>query len=288
MTSLPSWTWDVNPVLYQSETLAIRYYSVVVVAELLLGYWLLLLHLRRAGVDDEEAGDLFTYVYPAVFIGSRLGHVLFFDFQTLWSNPWWVFKVWTGGLAGHGALVGVGVATYLFTKRRAMAWLEGMDRLSFSIAFVAIVHRLGNLMNSELVGKPTDGTWGVRFARFDHDLLVPPLRHPTQLYEMALGVVVLLALLLCDRTWGGEKRPRGALTGVLLTLLFSGRILIEVFKESEMGEPALPWLNMGQLLSLPCVALGLAILWRSLRQPRPAGWIVGASSESRDASRLAV
>jgi phosphatidylglycerol:prolipoprotein diacylglycerol transferase len=193
-------------------------------------------------------------------------------------DPWWALKIWTGGMSSHGALLAIGIASFLFMKRRAMSWLEGTDRLSFSVALGAVLHRIGNFMNSELVGKPTDGSWGVRFPRFDSFDQYPtddvPLRHPTQLYEAALGLLVLMTLLVCDRAWGKEQRPRGALTGVLLLTLFAGRILIELWKEPDISPSMLPF-NMGLLLSLPCVAAGAFILWRSLQQRRRAGWVIG-------------
>jgi prolipoprotein diacylglyceryl transferase len=280
VAALPSLVWDVDPVLFQSESASLRYYSVIFVAELLLGYWLLLKQLRRAGADDEEAGDLSAYVIPAVFIGARLGHVLLYDFGHFARDPWWLFRIWTGGMSSFGAVIGVALAVHLFTKRRAMPWLEATDRLTFSVALAAVLHRLGNLLNSEVPGKATDGTWGFVFPRYDAlnqyiDVAELPLRHPTQLYEAFWGVVVLGLLALCDRAWGKEQRPRGALTGTWLIALFSGRFLIELYKQDEPGEPALPFLSMSQLLCALCVAAGLFILWKSLRRRQRAGWTVG-------------
>jgi prolipoprotein diacylglyceryl transferase len=274
MMGLPSITWSVDPVLFRAEGGQLRYYNVIYCAEIVLGYWLLRRQLRRAGADDEEAGDLTCYLLPAVLVGGRLGHVLFYDLEQALGDPWWIPKIWTGGFAGHGAALGIAVASYLFMRRRDMPWLESTDRLTFSVAAAAMLHRFGNLMNSELPGRPTDGSWGVRFPRFDR-VWDGPLRHPTQLYEAALGALVLIVLVLCDRTWGKEQRPRGALTGVLLLTLFSGRFVIEQWKDTT-GEPQLPLLSMGQLLSLPCIAAGAFVLLQSLRRRERAGWVVGS------------
>lgn len=276
--SLPSLTWDVSPLLVQSETLALRYYSVIVSLELLLGYFLLLGQLRRAGADDEEAGDFQMYLIPAALVGARLGHVVFYDLEHAIANPAWILQVWKGGMAGHGAVIGVLLASYWFAKRRALPWLEASDRLVYSVAAAAMLHPLGSLMNSETVGKPTDQSWGVRFPRYDAylDPTLSPLRHPTQLYETALAVVVVLLLVACDRYWGREQRPRGLLTGVLLVALFLGRSLIGLWKEAEPNGLAVPLLDTGQLLSLSCAVVGAGVLWHSLRNKQRAGWIMGA------------
>jgi phosphatidylglycerol:prolipoprotein diacylglycerol transferase len=274
MSSLPSLTWNVDPVMLRLGAQSIRYYSMFFSSQLLVGYLLLLGQLRRAGADDEEAGDLFAYLVPGILIGARLGHVLFYDWEHLLADPAWVWRIWTGGMSSHGAALGMLVAAHLFTKRRGIPLLEACDRLAPAVALAAVLQRLGNLMNSELVGKPTDGSWGVRFPQFDRGLGSVPLRHPTPLYEAALGLLVMLLLWLCDRAWGKEQRPRGALTGVLLLSLFVGRCCVEPFKALEPNE----WggvLNTAQLLSLPFIAAGLVVLWTSLRARRTAGWVVG-------------
>jgi prolipoprotein diacylglyceryltransferase len=159
-----------------------------------------------------------------------------------------------------------------------MSLWEATDRLCYAAAASAIVHRLGSLLNSELVGVPTDGTWGVRFPHFDGAFVTsPPLRHPTPLYEVLFGLGVLATVTVADRVWGKERRPRGALTGVLLVVYFAGRLLLAPLRESEGDGFSLPF-NFDQALSFPFLLLGALLLFRSLRHRAPAGWLLPANT----------
>jgi phosphatidylglycerol---prolipoprotein diacylglyceryl transferase len=270
----PAWTWDVDPVLLRGPGVEVRWYTVLWWMELALAFWLLHKSVRRGRGDAEEAGDLAAYLWIGLIAGARLGHCLFYDLDKLAAEPAWLFRIWTGGLSSHGAAAGVLVACYLFTRRRGMSLWEATDRLAYSAALSAILHRASNLMNSEIVGKPTDGTWGVSFPRYDLATDIP-LRHPTQLYEMALGVVVLFVLDACDRAWRRELRPRAALSAIFLLSYFGGRFIVEFWKVPEGGDPAWP-LDVAQLLSIPFIVLGAVLLAHSLRRRAPSGWLLPA------------
>ena len=194
----------------------IRWYSLLFVGVFLGGYALLKWQIVRGGGDPDDAGDFIVYGVLGVLVGSRLGHVLFYDLDKAMQNPMWVLEIWTGGLASHGAVAGLIVAMFIFTKRRGIAFLEGADRFAFSAALGATLVRVGNFLNSEIVGRVVPGqTWGVQFPRYDAQLVADgkevPFRYPTQLFEIALGLVILLVLYLADRKTGKEKRPRGLL-----------------------------------------------------------------------------
>jgi prolipoprotein diacylglyceryl transferase len=198
--------------------------------------------------------------------------VLFYDLDHALEDPLWVFEIWTGGLASHGAVVGLIVAMWLFTKNRGVPFLEGADRFSFSAALGATLVRLGNFFNSEIVGrKVPDQSWGVRFPRYDHTLAEAPLRYPTQLYEVALGLLVLGILYAVDRAKGQEKRPRGLLISVFFLVYFTGRFLVEFYKEFQTL-PESSTLTMGQYLSMPGIVIGLVGVIASLKNPQPSGW----------------
>jgi prolipoprotein diacylglyceryl transferase len=256
--------------LLVGDTIEIRYYSLLFVGVFLGGYALLNWQIQRGGGDEQDAGDFIVYGVLGVLVGARLGHVIFYDLDKALKDPAWVFQIWTGGLASHGAVVGLIIAMWLFCKRRGIPFLEGSDRFALSAALGATLVRIGNFFNSEIVGKETDGSWGVRFPRYDRGS-DPPLRHPSQLYEVTLGLLVLFALYVADRKWGKEDRPRGALISLFFAVYFPGRFVIEYFKEHQVFDEAAS-LDMGQYLSIPGALLGLYGLWWSFKHRLPAGW----------------
>jgi prolipoprotein diacylglyceryl transferase len=249
----------------------IRYYSLLFVVVFLGGHALLKWQIERAGGPAEDANDFIVYGVLGVLIGARLGHVLFYDLDKALENPVWVLEIWTGGLASHGAVIGLITAMFLFTKRRGIPFLEGSDRFSFSAALGATLVRIGNLLNSEIVGKKTDGTWGFRFPRFEHEGDAAPLRHPSQIYEIVLGTTVLGMLFLIDKRLGKEKRPRGAMISAFFVMYFCGRFVVEFFKEYDGISPDSP-LRMGQILSIPGILLGVYGLYWSFKTRLPAVW----------------
>lgn len=270
--SLPSLTWSVSPFILQSDGLTLRWFNLLWVSELVVGYWLLARQIRRGGGEDVDAADLAVHVWIGLTVGARLGEVVFYSLDHALSDPGWIFRFWTGGISSHGAVVGSALAVLVYARRRALPPGEVTDRLVFSFGAGAVLHRIASLLNSEVVGKPTDGSWGVRFPLYDEGLESAPLRHPSQLYEALLGAVLLGVLYLANRRWGEEQRPRGALTGLALVCYFAGRFAVEFLKEPQAGEVAGALLNHGQWLSVPFVAVGTQLLRRSLRHPQPAGW----------------
>lgn len=259
----------------------IRYYSLLFVFVFLGGHALLKWQITRAKGSAEDANDFIVYGVLGVLIGARLGHVLFYDLDKALQDPIWVLKIWTGGLASHGAVLGLITAMFLFTRRRGISFLEGADRFSFSAALGATLVRFGNLLNSEIVGKQTDGTWGFRFPRYDR-VPNPPLRHPSQLYEVLLGLSVMGALYLIDRRLGKEKRPRGVMISSFFVLYFIGRFVVEFFKEFQPEESTDAALRMGQILSIPGILLGLFGLYWSFKHKIPAHWPRAEDAETGD------
>jgi phosphatidylglycerol:prolipoprotein diacylglycerol transferase len=265
---------------YMESGLELRYYSLLFVGVFLGGYSLLKWQIVRGGGPASDAGDFIVYGVLGVLVGARLGHVLFYDLDKALKDPAWIFKIWTGGLASHGAVLGLILAMFVFTKRRGIPFLEGADRFAFSAALGATLVRIGNWMNSEIVGRVVPGqTWGVAFPRYAEDRhrlveegVAIPYRYPTQLAEISLGFLVLLALYLVDRKLGRENRPRGALISTFFAVYFSGRFFIEFYKEFEGPITAGSPVTMGQVLSLPGVLLGFYGLYWALTRKVPAGW----------------
>ncbi len=203
---------------YMGAALELRYYSLLFVAVFLGGYSLLKWQITRAGGPASDAGDFIVYGVLGVLVGARLGHVLFYDLDKAIKDPMWVFKIWTGGLASHGAVLGLIFVMWLYCKRRGVSFFEGSDRFSYSATLGATLVRVGNLMNSEIVGRKTDQTWGFRFPRYDREFAVAPLRYPTQIAEIVLGCAVMAGLYFIDKRLGEEKRPRGAMIASFFAL----------------------------------------------------------------------
>lgn len=243
---------------------------------------------RLPGVDDNAFGDLLFYGMLGVVLGGRIGYVLFYGFDAFLANPLVLLKINEGGMSFHGGLVGVMLAAAWWTRRHRLHYFDVMDFVAPIIPSGLGFGRLGNYIGGELWGKPTDGSWGVVFpdslpaeyarlpmeqlrALHETGALDRFARHPSQLYQMALeGVVMMAVLLLYSR----KPRPRYAVSGLFALLYGSFRFLVEFVREPDahIGYLAFGWLTMGQVLSLPLVAVGLFLLWLSRRAPtlRPA------------------
>ncbi|UQZ89332.1 prolipoprotein diacylglyceryl transferase [Deltaproteobacteria bacterium Smac51] len=267
--------WDADPIAFTLPFvgLPIRYYGIIFGLVLIGGFFFFRWQIVRGRGTEDEA---FAFILPGalgVLLGARLGHVFFYNFDKFMHDPAWLFRVWEGGLASHGATIGLIIALYYHSHKWKRPFWDTCDRFSFSAALGAALVRLGNFLNSEIVGRVTDGPFGIRFPRFDG--LPPeltPARYPSQLAEFGLGLAVLAALLWLDRRLGGEKRPTGALSAAFLILYFTGRFLVEFIKERH-GLVDSFILSRGQLLSLPGLALGLGLLFYVMkinqRQPAP-------------------
>ena len=279
---MPAFTWDVDPILVFFPAWlswlpvdGIRYYSLLYVGVFLGGYKLLDWQIRRAGGGPEDASDFVLYGVIAVLGGARLGHVFFYEWERFVQDPLWLMQIHQGGLASHGATIGLSIAMYSFTKLRRQSFIEGCDRFAFSAALGSVLVRIGNLFNSEIVGRVTHADWGVRFPRYDR-IPDPPLRHPSQIYEAGLGLLVMGALIGADRALGKERRPRGVLISLFMALYFTGRFIVEYFKEYQPGETAVG-LTTGQWLSLVPALAGFVGLVISFRRRVPAKWNVWRS-----------
>jgi phosphatidylglycerol---prolipoprotein diacylglyceryl transferase len=258
---------------YLGPEFELRYYSALFLGVFLGGYSLLKWQIVRGGGRAEDAGDFIVYGVLGVLVGARLGHVLFYDLDHALRDPKWIVMIWTGGLASHGAVIGLITAMWIYCKRRGVPFLEGADRFSFSAALGATLVRLGNLFNSEIIGrKVPDQSWGFWFKRHSEDREAPVYRYPTQLYEIALGLLVLGALFVIDKRLGKERRPRGAMIASFFAIYFSGRFFIEFYKEYEGISPEKSPLTMGQYLSIPGILLGLFGLFWAFRNRLPVGW----------------
>jgi prolipoprotein diacylglyceryl transferase len=262
--------WDLDPVLFRAPSLglAVRYYGLIFSVVFLGGFLLFRWRTLKTGGDEGQAYDVIIPGFIGLLVGARLGHVLFYNLDYLRRDPWWVFKVWEGGLTSHGAAIGLILAMWWYARRHKLPFLLCADRFTFSAALGASLVRLGNFLNSEIVGKVTDAFWAVRFPRYDNlpPELTPP-RYPSQLVEFAMGLGVLGILLAADRRLGPKAKPQGVLTALFLLSYFTGRFLVEFLKERQSLTDNL-LLSRGQILSLPGMLAGLILLVHLLRKKR--------------------
>ena len=207
-----------------------------------------------------------SYIFVGAFAGARLGHCLFYEPAYYFENPLEILLpikqvdgsfefIGFQGLASHGGVIGVMLAIILYAFRTKMNLLWLLDRVAIGGAVTAGFIRIGNLMNSEIYGRPTNDNWGFVFERDD---FIP--RHPTQIYE-AFSYFFIFGILILIYKSKKVKKQNGLLTGILLILLFTARFAIEFFKENQVGFEDGMVLNMGQLLSIPFILLGFAIIF---------------------------
>lgn len=209
----------------------------------------------------DDLNDLIWYMILGTVIGARLGHCLFYNPEYYLSNPLEILKVWTGGLASHGAAVGILTSIYFYSKKKKnQSFLWVMDRVVITVALAAVFIRTGNLFNSEIVGYPTDLPWGFIFTSLDN---IP--RHPAQLYE-ALFYLLSFVIISYQYIKFDGKFKDGFLFGIFLILIFGFRILVEYFKENQTYFEEGMFMNMGQLLSIPLVIAGFYFLFKATRK----------------------
>jgi prolipoprotein diacylglyceryl transferase len=252
--------WNIDPVLFTLGPLSPRWYGVLFALAFVASYR----YMRIMYTDDkrsqQDLDSLTITMIVSTIVGARMGHVLFYEPQIMLDNPFEVLAVWHGGLASHGGAIGIITGLWIYHKRRpkyGMIWL--LDRLAIVAALSGMFIRIGNFFNSEILGKATDVPWAIWFSLVD---ATPVGRHPAQLYEAILCLVIFLFLWWRYKQGDAFNAP-ARLIGLFMVILFTGRFFIEFLKEHQVDfESSLP-LDMGQLLSIPFIAAGMWFLWRS-------------------------
>jgi phosphatidylglycerol---prolipoprotein diacylglyceryl transferase len=255
-------TWNINPEIFRLGGFGLRYYSLLFALAFFIGYTLMKGMFQKEGLSEQLLSPLVIYIIAGTIIGARLGQVFFYEFGYYKHHLLEIvfpFKIgnkgfeWTGyqGLASHGGAIGILIALTLYCKKYQQSFLSILDKLVITVALAGFFIRVGNFFNSEIIGKPANVSWAVVFKRVD---LIP--RHPSQLYEAFCYLISFIILwILYQRK--RKQLQKGFLFGLFLVLIFSARFLIEFTKEAqEAFEKSLP-LNMGQILSLPLIAIGI-------------------------------
>lgn len=255
--NLASVTWNVSPEII-SNPITIRWYGLLFAIGLILAYQILIKEFLRLNIPQKKLESLIFYMIIAVVVGARLGHCLFYEPNVYLNDPIRILKVWEGGLASHGAAFGILIGMLLYIwKNREFTFIGLADILSVAIPVGAMFVRLGNFVNSEIVGKPSDLPWSVIFLRND---TIP--RHPGQMYEAAAYFILMIVMLYLF--FKKEKYNKaGFLSGVFLIGMFVARFIIEYFKDVQVQFENTMALHMGQWLSIPFILLGIFLLMYS-------------------------
>jgi phosphatidylglycerol:prolipoprotein diacylglycerol transferase len=247
--------WEMNPEIFRIGNFAVRWYGLLFASGFFFGYLIFMRFFKKEGLSVELLDKLTIYMAVGTVLGARLGHCLFYEPEYYLKNPLEILKIWRGGLASHGAAIGILIALWLFVRKYKKPFIWILDRIVVVVALAGALIRLGNLMNSEIYGIETALPWGFVFIK---NLEVVP-KHPTQIYE-ALTYFLVFGLLLSIYMRSDGKFREGTLFSWFLILVFGMRFLIEFIKEDQVNFEAGMSLNMGQWLSIPFVLLGIGLL----------------------------
>jgi len=266
--------WNADPEIINVFGISVRYYGLLFVGGLILCIYILGRIYKTENIPDEYLEKLSIYSMIGILVGARLGHCLFYEPSYYLSNPLEMILPVTfppdggikfsgyQGLASHGGVLGLLIALYIYSRKTRHSMIDTLDLIAvvsgLSFGFI----RLGNFMNSEIIGIPTNLPWGVIFERVDN---IP--RHPAQLYEAVSYFIIFTVMMLLYK----KKRARlknGFLFGLATVLFFSARFAIEFVKEDQVGFEDGMTLNMGQLLSLPFIAVGIGFIIYGLMKTR--------------------
>ncbi|MDE5621416.1 MAG: prolipoprotein diacylglyceryl transferase [Alistipes sp.] len=273
MTEPLSIVWNFDPVFIALGSFDIRYYGVMWALAILIGAKFFDNFCKREGLPSSVSESIFVYGTLATIIGARLGHCLFYDTMEYLSRPWTIVTGFRdGGMASHGAAIGLLIGLWLFSRKNRLPYIWSLDRIMIPVGIGGAIVRLGNLFNSEIFGRATTLPWGFEFVRSSkwmHEY-APAAVHPTQIYE-ALCYLLTFGILcwLYYKKDTGRRRP-GVLFGIGLIGTFLTRFFIEFIKTEQEAFEVDWWLDMGQWLSIPFIVLGVwMIRWGFSRPEMP-------------------
>jgi phosphatidylglycerol---prolipoprotein diacylglyceryl transferase len=268
-------TWDVDPWIFRiGDGFGVRWYGLLFAATFFFGYLIFRKFFKKKGLSDEMLDQLTIYIALGTIIGARLGHCFFYDADYFLKHPFEILMIWKGGLASHGGAIGILTALYLYVRKTKISFLWLIDRISVVAALGGFFIRTGNLMNSEIYGRPTNLPWGFSFINdrskvnfYDPqtgELLGQHLPcHPTQIYEALSYLLIFVVLFWLIRRYGSRLKE-GVIFSWFLISVFTARFLIEYvkFEQSpfEVNMISKFHINMGQTLSIPFILIGIGLL----------------------------
>lgn len=263
--------WNMNPEIFHIGGFSLRWYSILFISGFILGWFIFKWFFKREGLPLSLLDPLLYTLLIGTIVGARLGHCIFYQpeyYFGSWQGFWEIFMPWKGGLASHGGTIALFIAMWWFARHYGRKYdfdfLWILDHLCIAVCFAACFIRLGNLCNSEIYGDVTTLPWGFIFERNGETLP----KHPTQLYE-ALSYLILGIVLMAVYRYRPQIMKRGTVIGIFFIVLFGMRFLIEFIKEPQVGFEENMVLNMGQLLSIPFILLGVVFLVYGIVKNRP-------------------
>jgi phosphatidylglycerol:prolipoprotein diacylglycerol transferase len=251
----------IDPVAISLGPFQIHWYGLMYVIGFIAAWWLGRRRAERIGLTHDDIGDLIFYAAIGVVAGGRLGYALFYGMSQWLADPLWIFRIWDGGMSFHGGLVGVLLAALWFARKKQLAFLTLTDFVAPLVPIGLGAGRIGNFINRELPGRVTELPWGMPFPGMG-----PEPRHPSSLYEALLEGLVLFVILWWAST---EPRARGLVSGLFLLLYGLFRFAVEFVRlpDPHIGFIAFGWVTMGMLLTLPMIAVGIALIVWSRKKP---------------------
>lgn len=274
--------WNFDPTCFMLGSLDIRWYGIMWALAILAAERICYYTFKKEGLPSQTLESAFIWIVLGTFIGARVGHCLFYEPEVYLPEPWRIITdIRDGGMASHGATIGIILGIWFFTRRNHLPFIWGLDRIAIVAPLSGAIIRLGNLCNSEIVGYETDVPWGFKFVYHDaryqwieyagnvpeEIIALIPARHPAQLYEAICYVITFtLIFYLYNKKDLGRRRP-GLLFGVAMIGIFLTRFFLEFLKERQVDFEAGMALDMGQLLSIPFILLGVYMIYRAMHKP---------------------
>ena len=258
--------WNADPELLHTSFISIRWYSLMFAIGFLVGFNIVERMFRHDNAPEKWCPLLLLWVVAGTVIGARLGHVFFYEWDYYSAHPAEIIKTWHGGLASHGAAIGIVSGLWLSSRKNKVSVWWTADKLGIIAPLSGAMIRFGNLFNSEIIGNETTVPWGFKFMRLYPNLPAElvPVRHATQLYEALCYIVVFVILFALYRYTKLAKRE-GFIFGAAMVGIFTPRFLIEFIKINQVAFEQGMTFNMGQWLSVPFILAGIAVMiwaWR--------------------------
>ncbi|MFN2268362.1 MAG: prolipoprotein diacylglyceryl transferase [Desulfonatronovibrio sp.] len=248
----------INPIAFEIGPLQLRWYGLMYLIGFALAWFIARYRAGKTGSgwSKAELPDLITYCALGVIIGARVGYVLFYDFSNFIVRPWEIFMIWKGGMSFHGGMLGVLICLWLYARKTNRSFFTVSDFVAPLAPLGLMFGRIGNFINAELWGRPTDMPWGMIFPGPAAGYIA---RHPSQLYQAFMEGLLLFIIL-----WFFSSRPKPTMAVSGLFCLGYGvfRFIAEFFRQPDahLGFIFLDWMTMGQILSLPMTVLGIMLL----------------------------